>query len=349
MKELSLFNKVVFTINLLLVTVTVFGYILPFLAPNFFPILSVFTLFLPALLIANLFFFLYWLLLLKKQSIYSLFILLIGITYINKFYKLNPNALDKSENEITIMSYNVRLFNLYKWIKNDSINQNISAFIKEKNPDIISIQEFSEQNKVDFKLYPEKFIFVEGKNTLLGHAIYSKFPIINDGKINFENSTSNAAFVDIKRGLDTIRIYSLHLESIKITPDVHELDKQPEQLSQEKAKYLLKRLSDSFVVQHRQAEIIKNHKNQCKYPTIVTGDINNSAFSYVYRIIKGENVDAFEEAGKGFGKTYNVKHYPLRIDYILADKNKFEVAEFNSYSDFVASDHFPIVACLKIK
>jgi len=349
MKGLSLFNKLVFIINLVLVIVTIFGYILPFLAPNFFQIWSVFTLFLPALLIANLFFCLYWLLLVKKQSIYSLFILLIGITYINKFYKFNPKILAKSENEITVMSYNVRLFNLYKWIKSDSISQNISAFIKDKNPDIISIQEYSEQNKVDFKLYPEKFVFVEGKNTLIGHGIYSKFPIVNKGKIDFENSTNNAAFVDIRRGLDTIRIYSLHLESIRITPDVHELDNKPDELSREKANYLLKRLSDSFVTQHNQAEIIKKHKNECKYPTIITGDINNSAFSYVYRIIKGENVDAFEEAGKGFGKTFNIKNYPLRIDYILADKNKFEVAEFNSYPDFFAADHFPIVARLKVK
>lgn len=349
MKNLGWFNKFIFFFNLILVVATLFGYILPYFAPKFFPIRSILTLFLPTLLIGNLLFFAYWILQFKMQSVYSLFILLIGITYINKFYKIKPTILEKTDNELVVMTYNVRLFNLYKWIKNENVSEKISTLIKEKNPDIICIQEYSEQNRVDFKLYPEKFVFVEGKNTLLGHGIYSKYQIVNQGKIDFNSSSNNAAFVDIKRGLDTIRVYSLHLESIKITPDVHELDANPETISQEKTRYLIKRLGDSFVAQQKQAEIIKTHKDNCKYPTIIMGDINNSAFSYVYREIKGENLDAFEEAGKGFGKTYNIKHFPLRIDYIFADKRKFLVSECQTFSDFVASDHFPILARLQVK
>lgn len=349
MKNLSWWNKFVFSINILLVVATLVGYILPYFSPKFFPIRSVFTLFLPVLLTANILFFIYWAIQFKKQSMYSLFILLIGITYLNKFYKFNTKIEEKGDNEMTIMSYNVRLFNLYKWIKNENVSEKISTFIKDKNPDIICIQEYSEQNKVDFKLYPEKFVFVEGKNTLLGHGIYSKYPIINKGKIEFNNSTNNAAFVDIKRGLDTIRVYSLHLESIKITPDVHELDNNPDKITEEKTRRLFKRIGDSFISQQKQADIIKAHKDSCKYPSIITGDINNSAFSYVYRIIKGDKLDAFEEKGKGFGKSYNIKHFPLRIDYIFADKRKFEVKEFVTYNDFIASDHFPIVARIEVK
>jgi hypothetical protein len=47
--------------------------------------------------------------------------------------------------------------------------------------------------------------------------------------------------------------------------------------------------------------------------------MNNSAYSYVYRNIKGTK-DSFEEAGKGFGATYKFKYYPTRIDYIFADE-----------------------------
>lgn len=348
MKNLGLINKIVFVLNILLVIATLFGYILPYFAPKFFPIRSVLTLFLPVLLLGNLFFFIYWIFQLKRQSMYSLFILLIGITYINKFYKFNQKITEKTENELVVLSYNVRLFNLYKWIKNENISEKISLFIKDKNPDIICIQEYSEQNSVDFKLYPEKFVFVEGKNTLLGHGIYSKFPIINKGKIDFGNSSNNAAFVDIKRGLDTIRVYSLHLESIKITPDVHEIDNEPNKLTEEKTKRIFKRIGESFITQQKQAEIIKEHTANCKHPIIITGDINNSAFSYVYRKLKGDKLDAFEEAGKSFGQTYNIRLLPLRIDYILVDKSKFSVSEFNTFNDFVASDHFPILARLRI-
>jgi hypothetical protein len=36
------------------------------------------------------------------------------------------------------------------------------------------------------------------------------------------------------------------------------------------------------------------------------------------------------------------------IDYIFTNKTKFSISEFNTYNDFVASDHFPIVARLTI-
>ncbi len=43
--------------------------------------------------------------------------------------------------------------------------------------------------------------------------------------------------------------------------------------------------------------------------------------------------NAFVEAGKGFGKTYNYKYYPAHIDYILVDK-VFEVKEFKTFKEF---------------
>ena len=75
------------------------------------------------------------------------------------------------------------------------------------------------------------------------------------------------------------------------------------------------------------------------------GDMNNSAFSYVYRNIKGDLNDSFEEAGEGFGKSYDFNYYPARIDYIFVDK-KFEVKKFRSFPEIIDSDHFPVMAIL---
>ena len=90
-----------------------------------------------------------------------------------------------------------------------------------------------------------------------------------------------------------------------------------------------------------------NHKQKCKFKTIICGDMNNSAFSYVYRKIKGDMQDAFEEAGNGFGITYDFKYYPARIDYIFVDKN-IKVKNFQNYPEIVDSDHFPIMARVEI-
>ena len=85
--------------------------------------------------------------------------------------------------------------------------------------------------------------------------------------------------------------------------------------------------------------------NDFKGHKIICGDMNNTAFSYVYKNISGDMNDAFVEAGKGFGQTYNYKYYPARIDYILVD-DVFEVKEFKTFNEFKNSDHFPIMARL---
>jgi endonuclease/exonuclease/phosphatase (EEP) superfamily protein YafD len=134
----------------------------------------------------------------------------------------------------------------------------------------------------------------------------------------------------------------MHLQSIKISPDVNELSENIEVINQQRSQVLFKRISTAFRQQQQQAEIIQQHKSACEYPILVCGDMNNSPFSYVYRNIKGNLQDCFEEAGRGFGQTYKFKYYPARIDYIFAD-TRLKVKSFQSFSDFVQSDHFPIL------
>jgi endonuclease/exonuclease/phosphatase family metal-dependent hydrolase len=154
-------------------------------------------------------------------------------------------------------------------------------------------------------------------------------------------------FADIRKGKDTIRVYNIHLESIKISPDVTEIEENVESINKEKSEMVFNRISTAFKKQQIQAELISEHKKTCSYPLIICGDMNNSAFSYVYRSIKGDLHDCFEEAGNGFGQTYQFKYYPARIDYIFADK-RMEVKSFQNFPKFKNSDHFPIVTRLKI-
>lgn len=348
MKNLNWFNKAMFFLNIVLTVLTFIAYVLPFLAPKLFPLFSVLTLVLPLMLILNLLFFIYWLIQFKRQMLLSGFVLLLGITFFNKFFKFSETNIPKDDHDFIVMSYNVRLFNLYDWIKRDNVSSEISSFIKEQNPDILCIQEFSNNNNVDFRIYKHKYVFVEGKNTKLGQAIFSKYPIIDQGNIKFPNSTNNAVFADIKRGKDTLRVYSIHLQSIKITPDVHEIDENIQGVTQNQSKRILRRMTDSFKTQQQQAEIIKKHKLDCKYAVIICGDLNNSAFSYVYRSIKGDLNDAFEEAGSGFGKSYDFRYFPGRIDYVFSDKT-FTVKQFSTFPKFINSDHYPIVTRLAYK
>jgi hypothetical protein len=189
-----------YVLNGILILLTFVAYVLPFLAPKAFPLLSVLTLILPSFLILNGLFFIYWLLQFKRQLVLSGIVLLIGITFINKFYKLSSTNLPKTEKDFTVMSYNVRLFNLFEWINDKNVGKDILAFVNEKNPDIICIQEYSENAKIDLRVYKYKAIFIEGNKIKTGQAIFSKFPIFNQGNLHLLQDGNNIIFADIKKG-----------------------------------------------------------------------------------------------------------------------------------------------------
>ena len=348
MKNLSRFNKVMYFFNIVLTVLTFLAYVLPFLAPKFFPFLSVLTLVLPLFLIVNGLFFIYWILQLKRQMILSGIVLVLGITFVNKFYKFSSTEQLREEKDFVVMSYNVRLFNLFQWIERESVKDEMKSFIDEQNPDILCIQEYSETANVDLRVYKHKFIFMQGNKIKTGQAIFSKFPIIDQGNIEFPESDNLIVYADIRKGSDTIRVYNMHLQSIKISPDVSEMQEHVETIDQQKSQMVFKRIGQAFTKQQLQAEILMKHKKECNYPMIICGDMNNSAFSYVYRSIKGNLNDCFEEAGKGFGETYNFKYYPARIDYIFADKS-MKVKSFQNFPQFKNSDHYPIVTRLMIE
>jgi endonuclease/exonuclease/phosphatase (EEP) superfamily protein YafD len=81
-------------------------------------------------------------------------------------------------------------------------------------------------------------------------------------------------------------------------------------INKDKSQMILIRISKAFKQQQQQAEIFKKHEKQCEYPIIICGDMNNSAFSYVYRNIKGTLKDSFEEAGTGLGQLINSSIIP---------------------------------------
>jgi endonuclease/exonuclease/phosphatase family metal-dependent hydrolase len=337
MKKLSWFNKVVLWVNIVVTVLTIIAYILPFMAPKVFPILSVFTLVMPLMLVFNAIFFTYWLVQMKRQMLLSGLVLLLGITFVSRFYRFTAKDVDATPGDFTLMSYNVRLFNLYKWLPATDIPKLIPAFVKEQNPDIVCLQEYNKVGDTCFSQYNHKFIYTPDNQS--GQAIFSRFPIINTGDIQFPGSANNVVYADIKKGKDTLRVYSMHLQSIKISPDIHE------SIDEQKGKVIFYRISEAFKSQQYQAEIIQKHKSECNYPMIICGDLNNSAFSYVYRSVKGDMNDAFQEAGSGFGRSYNYKYYPARIDYIFTDKS-LEIKKYDTFSSFVNSDHFPIMTRL---
>ncbi|TQD35419.1 endonuclease/exonuclease/phosphatase family protein [Haloflavibacter putidus] len=344
MGKLRFFDKLVFIVNSLFATALLLGYVLPYIPPETFPFLSILNLGIPILLVINLAFLLYWIIKLKIQFLLSFLVLLLGFNHLLSLYRFSPEVnKDNAPEDFSLMSYNVRQFNRFQWIKNDTVPQSIINFIKKESPDIVCIQDYYQKEAVDFSDYPYQYkAFKKHKtaNSKFGQAIFSKFPIINKGDLNFPNTYNNVIYADLKVGADTIRVFNIHLESLKIDPSVSELQK-------EDSEKLITRVGQSFRKQQLQTETLLKEVKQTPYKTIIAGDLNNSAFSYVYQKISEGFLDAFKVAGKGFGKTFVFDFIPLRIDVVLVEPD-FEIKAFKNYN-IQLSDHYPIMTRLKLQ
>ncbi len=340
MQKLSFVDKIIFFFNSLIATMLLLSYILPHVAPKNFALLSVLSLAVPLLIILNILFVVYWLLKVKKQILISIFVLVVGYNYVWSFYKFSSSKQIENDSDISVMNYNVRLFNVYNWIDVHDVASQISDFIKEEDPDVISFQEYHPDDHVLLDIYAYKFEKLSGTRMKHGQAIWSKFPIINSGSIEFKNTANNAIFADIVKEDDTIRIYNVHLQSSGINANVEELKK-------EKSERLLRRVATTFRMQQDQAELFVQHKQNSPHKMIICGDFNNTAYSYVYNLIKGDLVDTFVDAGNGFGRTFDFKYFPVRIDFILADSN-FNINHFKTF-DIKLSDHYPILTRVSLE
>lgn len=334
-KKVSFLSKILFIFNLIAGILLLIGYILPYIEPklSYISSLSIFT---PLLLTINFIFFIYWALKMDKRLRFSLIILLIGITFLGRFVKISGNKIPNPE-DITIMTYNVRVFNHYKWHEDDSLHIKIVDFIKKERPNIVALQEFHYKENKSFGFYPYQKMFYKNKKDDIGHAILSEYPIVNSGSLDFPMTGNNGFFADILIQKDTIRVYSLHFESFHLNAEEEAMS-----LTQESSQRIFRNLGKRFAKQQSQVEIFEKHLKQSDLPKIVCGDFNNTAFSYLYRRIKKSNLnDSFKEQGVGIGKTLNFKYFPFRIDYIFIDE-QLKTTSHKVFSDIKYSDHYPV-------
>ena len=142
MKNLTLFNKLIFLINSVLALLLLLSFGLSYVPPKSFALLSTLSLTVPFLIVLNILFVIYWLIKLKKQVMLSLLVLIVGYNQVISFYKFPSESVSKSKDTFSVMSYNVRLFNLYNWIDDKTITIKIQEFITKESPNILCFQEY---------------------------------------------------------------------------------------------------------------------------------------------------------------------------------------------------------------
>ncbi|MGW9686824.1 endonuclease/exonuclease/phosphatase family protein [Flagellimonas sp. 2504JD1-5] len=303
------------------------------------PLFAFLSLFVPALFLLNLLFLGYWVIKRKKKFIWSFLAIVVGYLIFGSFYKIGNVVESKDAFDLKIMTYNAWGFNKNKWIKEADVGDRIIDFVKANDPEILCIQE---HHRARYKQLQQYSYRTETPRSVprTTQAIFSKYPIVGKGSLDLPGTTNNIIYADIVAKKDTIRVYNVHLQSFKIVPS-------SQTFSEKQNERNYRRLVITFEKQLEQAKIFKEHLAQSPYSNIVGGDFNNTQFSNVYRILKGNLQDTFLEKGKGFGRTYNLLGFPIRIDYILADED-FEVISHQNFDENL-SDHYPVMATLRLK
>jgi len=334
------------------------SYLAAHINPDTFILPAFFGLAYPYLLLANIILAIIWLTLLKYEALISVFLIALGFTHLSNYIRIGKPSGDTT-NTFKVLSYNLRLFNIYEGSDANS-EKKIINFLKVQKADILCLQEFyvtgvpsqkdaSLRNALGGKYYSHMKVIGSGSNKYYGIVTYSRFPIIRKGEIIHPGSSSLSIFSDIVIDQDTFRIFNNQLQSYRLRrmerSFLEEITSPVENETFDEVKNLSVSLKKGFVVRAVQAELVKAQINQSPYPVIVAGDFNDTPVSYSYRKIRKGLNDAFVSSGYGAGFTYKGNYPANRIDYILYD-NALESRYFEIFK-VKYSDHYPVAACFR--
>ncbi|KAA6430797.1 endonuclease/exonuclease/phosphatase family protein [Rufibacter glacialis] len=362
-----LFKLIVF-INIGAAFLLVLSHVASYVSPSFFWLASLMALAYPGLLLVNLLFILYWLLVKSRALFISLFAVLVGFDNLRTQIQLN---LFKTEppahaQKLRVLSFNARLFDLYDWTGNPRTRDKIFEMVQEEAPDILCFQEFyttsktTRRNNLDTLLQLQKATnhHVAYTETLResdhwGIATFSTYPVVRKGSILFNEKTNNLCiFTDLKVGEDTIRVYNVHFQSNRFKREDYEFLGNPnaKPSNDEKiiaSRNIIRRLQVGAVKRAHQVKVVADHIASSPYPVIVCGDFNDPPASYTYNKISKGLQDAFVESGWGLGNTFNGLFSVLRIDYLLHDPRLVGTGYKTIKKNL--SDHYAIVSDLWLK
>ncbi len=301
----------------------------------------------------------------RKLWFYTLLVVVLAATpMMYKHFSLPFRSNKSKPEDYRIVTYNVHNFSGTQYGKSPYSRQNlIFDFIGEINPCIVCMQEFAIKPKKSgiYQEFPLKELNIRNKvlsnnipdqnGTIYCLMIGSKYPIRQNGLIYTPEKEEFAMFADIQFPEGMVRVYNVHLESVKLIGEKTLLRPHKNArflnnlLTNLKGTYL--KLKRAFPARAYQAEMIAESIRQSPHPVIVAGDFNDTPASYTYRILKAGLKDAAISKGLGFHRTYAESLYPIRIDQVFVDK-KLNSGFYRKKKVFF-SDHFPVVSGFSFK
>lgn len=324
-------------------------YVIPYINPIDYQKIPFLGLLYPVLLLVNLVYVIGWAFTSKTQyAALSLLVIIIGIRHLLTLVGIPylQETITISADAIKVSSYNTHDFSSVAWKNNTFQPTAVKKIIKHLGTaDYICAQEVGTKSKKMLKKeldYP----YTYGKK---GTMIFARTPFLNKGVIDFGDTGNSCTWADVPFGKTTVRLYSLHLESNKITTNSEKILKEKEMTIQDRV-LLLKSMFGQYLYHSRvrveQTEQVLAHIEDSPYPVVVCGDFNDAPLSYIYRRFTKKLSDGFTQQGRGVGISFRGYIPFLRIDYILADAS-LQFQDYRTVRTLKYSDHYPVTAVIK--
>jgi endonuclease/exonuclease/phosphatase family metal-dependent hydrolase len=358
-----IFRKIFFALNLLTLIPPLLAALGPFISTEVWWMPGTFAAAMPWLLLIPVIWSLIWLFYNPKNIIANAIALVVNLPVFGQTFQLSFSYPLPSNKDITILSFNVKGFS-YKYNNFTAIRD----YIKNKNPDIICLQEFRNQigKEKGLLIKLKKYLNIKNHyflekypNSNFGLLILSRFPIEKSGPVPSENSDYKNvfAFADLKLYGQNLRVYNIHFQSYPFSASEKAyFEARPESRKRKPVTSsiwsikqiwrIIKILLNTWSIQMQQLQNLNKHRNNYKGSLIICGDLNNQPYSFLYKEIRKNLQDSFMTRGMGFGKTYGYGFTSFRIDYIFVSLN-FRVINFGVLATRHLSDHSAVIARIR--
>ncbi|MCS6905194.1 MAG: endonuclease/exonuclease/phosphatase family protein [Bacteroidia bacterium] len=357
-------RKILFVFNLITLIPVFIAALGPYVSIEAWWLPGILACGMPWLLLIPLFWIVFWAFSNLKNIIANVIVLGANFQVIQQSFQLSFSYPLPSNKDITILSFNVRGFE-YKYSQFVAIRN----YIKDKNPDIICLQEFRNQigeNKgllIKLKKYlniKNHFFLEKYPQSNFGLLILSRYPIERAGAVPYKGEEGKNAlcFVDLRLYGQTLRVYNVHFQSYPFSASQRALfeerqgkksSRKPQKISlwnPRQAWKLITTVLATWRIHLAQLESLNKHRNNCKNALVICGDFNTPPYTYLYREARRNLQDSFITRGIGFGKTYGRGLTSFRIDYILVSLN-FRVINFGTLATRHLSDHSAVISRIR--
>ena len=313
----------------------------------------------PVLLICNLLVALCWGLARKCWALVPLVAFLCNWNYLTSVVQFHSSKKKTTTGKyLKIATYNIHSFG--NEITGYSCKE-LAKYMQQEQVDVLCFQEFGDNryfpmDSIRQALSHWQYSLIPSEDSIRGVlpiAVFSRYPVVNERFITYQNSANCSMMCDVVLGTDTVRLLNNHLQTTSVSQNRRKWERglansNDTRREAEVVQGAITSLHDNFVKRAEQTDSIRQLVVASPYPVLACGDFNSLPSSYTYAELSDVLKDGFRTSGRGYMYTYRYFKRLLRIDYIFHSPG---IQGYRYYSPDLdlCSDHNPVLMEMKIK